>query len=164
MVSDTANAPRTIRCTRAEIDYLKKVLAKMREEGWDPLASIRCASTAPIGLASDIKSSTTTIRKADFGISVEDFLAKNRVPSLIQPEASDTPCVYTWQESEDMLEFERGLNWDFSGINQCYPEIMAEVFKVAGASLCKQAEASQNTNRTLYNDTMEEIYNKWRNK
>lgn len=168
MVKDyEINKPRTLRCTGAEMEVLQRVLKQIRAHGIDSLkeTSIDTTGIVPQDSAPDVSNPETPIKKIDFGISPDEFL-KNR---NIQPLQTNAPIpveesekIYKWIDNSDMLSFERGLNWDGGDIDQSFPEIMNEIAKVVGAGLCMQAAKHQKSNRTLYNDTMEEIYQKWK--
>lgn len=165
--NDDDVAPRAIRCTKAEGVYLRKVVVEMRKTGWDPLAERGITVEDPDDdlKTPDLNNANTPIRKIDFGISPEQFLKNHKMHSLVS-ESDDLDesdgKEYSWREDSDMLEFERGLNWEGGDINQCYPEIMAEVARIVGTARCQKAASCQKTNRTAYNEIMEEIYQVWK--
>lgn len=138
------NKPRTLRCTGAEMDFLKKTLIEYRAG--------RILDTARLS-TDKAKDEPSEISRV--GISPEDFLKSKGldVPDDFGKDVSgETPDYTEWQSDPKMIEIDRGCVYEIDSLG--YPE-EAERFARLHPQLWQKMFATKRDKKTqLYNEIM----------
>lgn len=146
------------------IPIIKNVIKNLDENNAIDFISAMPEKNEKVEEVSTVIETEKPIKKASFGIDVNDWLAKHTDKVVNIEEKESAQKDYTaWQSDSLMQDIYNSCLWDAGGENQCYPDGVEEYQRKYKDLWGRLIEAKRNNKTQLCNEIMtemmERIYN-----